>query len=317
MNPEIPIVIFILLVISIIVFITTFEPSKCTIEELKLKFNENENTRRISSKILKINRTNALAFYFRIPEKTSYWHLSIFDNEKCLGTVSSTKFLNDETGTMMNVVITHNQISSDIVEKYMLSKHNAKNFYRRLINKTFDVESDSLYICFEQFYVKKSESDNFRCFLFEPSNISFLPVSNAKKGVFDSQVVENKELYKSKFGEVSDIPLTSIKKLKNNESICFKSNTFLSKGKTTIYAVNHFKTRAAIFSYIVVIDVEEKEVIKTFLTGVKTNSIYDKNKMEIRQLTFESYKKVVIFEHIFLYSEEIDEKFLIPMCIKI
>ncbi len=218
---------------------------------------------------------------------------------------------------MMNVILTHNQISSEIVEKYMISKHNTKNFYRRLINKTFDVESDSLYICFEQFYVKKSEPYNFRCFLFEPSNISFLPVSDTKKGVFDSQVVENKELYNSNFNETNDIPLTAIKKLKNNESISFKSIPFLSNGKTTIYAVNHFKTRAALFSYIVVIDIEEKEVIKTFLTGVKTNSIYDKNRMEIRQLTFESNKKVVVFEHIFLYSDEIEKESLIPMCIKI
>ena len=59
------------------------------------------------------------------------------------------------------------------------------------------------------------------------------------------------------------------------------------------------------------------KVIKFFYTGIRTDSIYHKNQMELRELSFSHNKHVVVIENIFFYKkvDEHTHKSVIPMVV--
>lgn len=263
---------------------------------------------------LNVNMFNAINFSFLKPEKSAYWHFSLFKNEKCVKTFSSNSYISKECLENINIIIGNNSFPVRFIENE--SKKN-KNSTIRTNTQVFKIEDGIYDIIFENFFTKKYCNTSIRCKEVRMRNIYNVPIICQDKVRESFQIFENLSLYRKYVNFTTDVKIFEICHSRNLENISFVSERFVSGENSKIFTVNHFKSRAAVFSFVSIYNCKTGMRLKRFLTGVKTNSILDEGSMEIRILKIPKNTKVIVIENIFCYSEYPSSNNIIPMCIKI
>lgn len=300
--------------ICIIITILLFDIPDFSKKEIIFKTEENKFFTRKYKKHIELNSSSSLNFYFNIPEKVVYWSLGFFNENKCLKSINMSQYLNYEIGDILHVVLTKNANLISPSLKYIEAEHQKAHNYKRLLTRICNINCNKINIKYEIYYTEKRQYD-LKIYQFKLSNVEFREFNEVDKTVVSYQIKENSELYNKKMSVDGNVKIYQTNEMKFCECLSFISEPFLPSEKFEIFAVNHFKTKSALHSHIIVLDYKTGKIIKFFHTGIMTNSIFEKNKLEIRNISFLHESKIVVIENIFLYrnANEISEDDIIKM----
>lgn len=305
------------IITCIIITVLLFETSDFSSDEIQLKTQENQFFMRKYKKNIQIDRTSSINLYLNIPEKSVYWSLGFFDKNKCLKSINMSEYLNYEIGDILHVVLTKNANLISPSLKYIEDEHEKAHNYKRLLTRICNIDCETINIKYEIYYTEKRQYD-LKIYKFKLRNIQFREFSEVEKKIVSYQIRENRELFLRKIStDGNKIKIYQNKDMKFCECLSFISEPFLPTENFQIFAVNHFKTKSALHSHIIILDYKSGKIIKFFYTGIITNSIFEKNKLEIRNIKFNHDDKIIVMENIFLYRnvDEISNDDIIEMTI--
>ena len=310
------IVIILIIFTSIIIFLIVYEDREFSEKKLKYDTENYEFFTRKKLNNLEVKNTNSINLYFSIPETCIYWSLGIFRDNTCLKSVNMSEYLNYEIGDIIHILIIKNKNMIEPSSKKIKEEHDKLYSHKRLIEKIIFVDEDIINIKYESYFLKNVVNNKLLCYEFNVTNLLYERYEEVKKQKRNI-CKENYDLFKNVITNKKNIKVNKRNKRIFCECLSFVSDPFEITENFEIFAVNHFKTRTALYSHIIAIDYITGKIVKFFHTGIITDNIFDKHKIEIRHIKFENKNPIIVVENIFLYEDcmFVDNDLIIPMII--
>lgn len=307
---------FLCVIFVIIIFIILLsENSQLSIKKIDYVSEEHKFFIRKTRKNILLLDNESLNVYFNIPENSVYWSIGFFSEGRCIRTVNMAEYLNFETGDIVHVLITRNarliNPSIDLIEK----RHNDVHPYNKLLTKILNIKEKKIDIKYEVFFLKNTEEFSLKIFKFSMTNTMMEEFSDEVHEPNSYSAKENLSLYLENISVPSEVKIHRRISQTFCECLSYISEPFIPTKNFRIFAVNHYKTKAALNSHILVLSFKTKEIIKFFYTGIISKNILMTDRMEIRDISFPIDEKIILIENIYLYQcvSKINVEDIIPM----
>jgi len=300
------IILFLLIFICIVILCIFWD--NVIIEEQCIKHHTYKNNYfiRKTSKNINLTNINCLVASVSTPENCNYWSLGVFEDDIAIGGVNMSHFLNYQQYENVYLIITKNSNCIDyIIKKYKIKKY-----------KIVFTDKDTINIKYEMYHNDTVEV-NLHLLLLNFKNILYEHKECEIDKTKINYNIENYCLFKRVLKQKNQVPIKHTISRKFIECMSFQSDIFIPSNNFEIFAVNHFRAKTALFSNVVIIDYESGKIVKFFNTGILSNNIYNKDKLEVRRLSFSYKKRVIAIENIYLFHEsyKVDSFCIIPFVI--